>query len=369
MRMAASGRRGKGAFVAAQRHSSIFAAVSMGSSCAAGRGSLSSDMRGMLAQAASAAVSANRYAASNVRQSGMTTLGRRRFTALVIVLVFPLLAVSCSGGGAAEPAEVVRSTGETTVRLKVMSFNVLYGAGHDRRFDENVGQRFEGRDRLPELMAFLREAGPDVLAIQEAAGWDTGDPSVAAQIAAELGMSYVLAPDAWELHVVLFSKYPIVAADYVSRHQGFNGVALRATLAITSETTVNVFALHLNSMSRQTRSCQVEALLDMARDLEGRTMLLGDMNFRPDADQAQALREGGWQLVVAQPGWPIDQIWIDLTSRPRPGAWWTTVEQPRGISDHLPIGVDLAIEATPSDFAGREPVREPGVLDYSCPLP
>jgi endonuclease/exonuclease/phosphatase family metal-dependent hydrolase len=288
---------------------------------------------------------------------------------LLVGLAFSLLAVSCSGEGSAAPPRETAGAEEATVRLKVMTFNVLYGAGHDRRFDEHVGQRFKGRDRMPELLAFLREADPDVLAIEEAAGWDTGDPSVAEQVAAALGMNFVLAPDAWELHVVLFSKYPIVAADYVSRLQDFNGVALRTTLAITPELTVNVLAVHLNSMSRLTRSCQVEALLDMTEGLEGRTILLGDMNFRPDTDQAEALREGGLQLVVAQPQWPIDQIWIDLTSRARPGGWWETLDSPPGISDHLPIGVDLTIQALPSGVAGHEPVTEPGALDYECPLP
>jgi len=231
-----------------------------------------------------------------------------------------------------------------------------------------VGQRFKGRDRLPDLMAYLQEADPDVLAVEEAAGWDAGEPSVASQIAADLGMSYVLAPDAWELHIVLFSKYPIVEAEYVSRLQDFNGVALRATLAVTPTQTVNLLAVHLNSMSRGTRACQVEAILDMAEALDGRTILLGDMNFRSNSEQAQVLRDGGWQIVgVAE--WPIDQIWLDGSGPTSPGSWWQGLRAAEGISDHLPVGAEITFDALPLDPTVREPVTEPDPLAYACPLP
>jgi endonuclease/exonuclease/phosphatase family metal-dependent hydrolase len=283
--------------------------------------------------------------------------------------------VRSSGAATPSPAAsaanaVPVAPGETTLTLKVLSFNLLWGAGHERRFDENIPQRFRGIDRVAELREFLRQADPDVLALEEAAGWDTGTRPLVEQVAAELGMHYVLAPDAWELHVILLSKYPIVRADYVSRFQGFNGVALRATLAITPQVEVNVIAVHLNSMSSQTRSCQVEAVFDMAAELEGRTLLLGDMNFRPAADQAAALAGGGWQLLEAQAEWPIDQIWLDGSGMATVGDWWEGVIQPSRISDHFPVGVDISFTAAPAVQAtAREPVSEPAALAYECPLP
>ena len=309
------------------------------------------------------------------------TASVRRLMAITSVAVLCLVAAGCSRGGAAETVAVTptlvaapsptASTApqEPTVTLKVMSFNVLYGAGHERRFDQHVGNRFKGRDRMPELMTFMRGADPDVLAVEEAAGWDAGEPSVAAQIAEELGMSYVLAPDAWELHIVLFSKYPIIEADYVSRFQDFNGVALRATIAVAEDVAVNVLAVHLNSMSRDTRACQVEALFDMARAMPGRTILLGDMNFRSNSPQADVLRRGGWQLVAVQPGWPIDQIWLDDSGGFATGGWWSALPPPEGISDHLPVGAEMTFGVTPSPepFDG-EAVGDPGELIYACPL-
>jgi hypothetical protein len=294
------------------------------------------------------------------------------------ILALTALVVACSGGEVQHAVEafetptpaVAPAEPASTVTLKVVSFNVLYGAGIERRFDQHVGPGFKGRDRMPDLLDFLRETDPDLLAIQETAGWDTGDPSVAHQVAADLGMSYVLAPDAWELHVVLFSKYPIVAANYVSRHQGFNGVALRATVAVEPDVLVNVVAVHLNSMSRDTRACQVEALFDMVKDLTGRTILLGDMNFRSNSPQADVLREGGWDLVAVQEAWPIDQVWLDARGGEATRSdWWTGFEMPAGISDHLPAGAEVTFEAPRTQAATREPVTEPTALDYACPLP
>jgi endonuclease/exonuclease/phosphatase family metal-dependent hydrolase len=315
---------------------------------------------------------------------------RRGFAACALLLpALALLGCSSNDVGQTDPTvETTSSAVEATampeatrppapvpvqsqdVTLKVMSFNLLWGAGAERRFDENIPRQLRGRARMPVLMDFLRKANPDVLAIEEAAGWDQGDPSLAKRVADELGMNYVLAPDAWELHVVLLSKYPIVAADYVSRLQDFNGVALRATLAVTPYVDVNVIAVHLNSMSSQTRSCQLEALLDMASGLKGRTVLLGDMNFRPGAPQADTLASQGWQLVAAQEQWPIDQIWLDPEANVDKGRWWDAVDEPAGVSDHLPVGVDVTLAAPMAAAANaREPVGEPGVLDYACPLP
>jgi endonuclease/exonuclease/phosphatase family metal-dependent hydrolase len=281
----------------------------------------------------------------------------------------PLATPSPAGEATPAPEPTTTPTEVEDVTLKLMSFNLLWGAGAESRFDENIPARFRGRDRVPELVAFLKQAAPDVLAVEEAAGWDAGEPSLAEQVARELDMSYVLAPDAWELHVVLFSRYPIVEAEYVSRLQDFNGVVLRAKLAVTPEVHVNVIAAHLNSMSSRTRSCQVQAILDIASLLEGRTVLLGDMNFRPEAGQAEALRAGGWQLVAAQERWPIDQVWLDGSGSATESGWWDALRAPEGISDHWPVGVELTFgaPATPASGAPRT-VREPVALDYACPL-
>jgi endonuclease/exonuclease/phosphatase family metal-dependent hydrolase len=258
------------------------------------------------------------------------------------------------------------------VTVKVMTFNVLYGAGHDRRFDMNIPARFRDRNRMPELIAFLKQADADIIAFEEAGGWDAGSPSAADQIAAALGMTYVIAHDPWELHVMLFSKFPIVDAEYVSRDQGFNGVLLRATVAVTPTARLNVLASHLNSMSSETRACQLAALLELAEPLRReRVLIAGDMNIRPEDALARQLSGAGWQLIVAQPTWPIDQIWADPAATVGRGEWWQGLTPPEGISDHLPIGAEitLSLPRTATAATTADGRLEPRARSYACPLP
>src|SRR5262245_33504582 len=97
-----------------------------------------------------------------------------------------------SEAGTNEPAQPI-SAGALSLRF--MSYNVLMGGGLDRRFDSVFldwqHPLFDGRNRFADIMAVIKAANPDVLAIEEAAGWDEGKPNVADQVAATLGMSYV----------------------------------------------------------------------------------------------------------------------------------------------------------------------------------
>jgi endonuclease/exonuclease/phosphatase family metal-dependent hydrolase len=294
--------------------------------------------------------------------------------------------IACSGSGPDEPGAVtpeptvpVEATGEAveevlegedTVTLKLMSFNLLHGAGVDRRFDMNIPQRF-WRDRMPQLLTFIREVNPDILAVQEASAWESGSPSVADQIAAMLGMTYVIARDPWELHVLIFSRFPIVESEYVSRTQGFNGVLLRTKLAVTPAAEINVIGVHFNSMSSQTRACQVEALLDITSRLgPGRTFIAGDMNFRPASAQAQLLISRDWQLVVAEQRWPVDQIWADPDAVVSNSDWWSGFTPPPDISDHSPIGAEVTfITPRVRTRATNGQPAEPKALNYACNLP
>jgi endonuclease/exonuclease/phosphatase family metal-dependent hydrolase len=290
-----------------------------------------------------------------------------RRSVLLLFLAAGSLLLACSAKPITHSA-AAEVNGAETVSIKAVSFNVLYGAGSSRRFDENIPQRFRDRNRMPELLAFLKLTQPDLLAVQEAGGWEDG---VAAEIAASLNMSYVLAPDPWDLNVILFSRYPILEAAYVSRSQGFNGVVLRAAVAATPNSRLQVFVTHFYSMSSQTRSCQVDALLEMmAPYAEERVLLLGDMNFRPQSNEGQKLSSAGWQLAALS-SWPIDQIWLDPRAGVTAGDWWAGFTLPRDISDHLPIGVDLTFDVGRRELkpnASRGNVK-PAAMQYACAVP
>jgi endonuclease/exonuclease/phosphatase family metal-dependent hydrolase len=302
-----------------------------------------------------------------------------------LLATLSVILIACSGETASPPQAatatptavpelpVTTVEGSETVTLKLLSFNVLYGAGHDRRFDMNIPARFHGVDRVQQFLDYVKAAQPDVLAVQEAGGWIEGARPVAAQIAAELGMSYVVAQDPWDLHVMLFSRYPIIDAAAVTRTQGFNGVVLVTKLLLADNLPLNVVVPHLYSMSSQTRACQVEALKAMTEPLTGRTVLIGDMNFRPESGEARVLQADGWQLVAWQPFWRVDQIWVDATASYSVGGWWDSLPNAEGISDHLPAGAEVTfsidrelprVEQQPA--SGRV---TPRTLSYVCDVP
>jgi endonuclease/exonuclease/phosphatase family metal-dependent hydrolase len=272
---------------------------------------------------------------------------------------------------APRPTAVIE--GEETVTLKLLSFNVLYGAGSDRRFDINIPERFKGRNRMSDLMDYLTEAQPDILAVQEAGGWVEGARPVASQIAEALGMTYVVAADPWDLHVMLFSRFPIIEAAAVSRAQGFNGVVLVAQLAIGENLPLNVIVPHLYSMSSQTRLCQVEALKAMLAPLQGRSLLLGDMNFRPGSNEARSFESSGWQLAAWRESSRVDQVWVDPGTSYSIGGWWDSLPLPAGISDHLPIGADVTLSVPRRAINGerlhRNSTLTPQTMNYACAIP
>jgi endonuclease/exonuclease/phosphatase family metal-dependent hydrolase len=241
-------------------------------------------------------------------------------------------------------------TSMTSVR--VMSYNILFGAGVDPAWEQAAAQlspfAYPG-NRLAEIMVVIKAAKPDILGLQEAAGWNNGSPSLAQQVADELGMNYFLAQVDNGLHVVLFTKFEIVAAENLSPQVGNVG-SLRAELALPDGQPLHVFVVHLDPFSTATRTRQLTLLTqEMALYRSALTLLLGDLNYYclDNPEQCQEyniLNKAGWRLVQAG-RYKIDQIW---TSPPLaqsveaisfPGATFD-------ISDHLPVGTIIEIVPT-----------------------
>ena len=251
-----------------------------------------------------------------------------------------------------------------------MSYNVLWGGGVDREFDSVVAPKYQ-TSRLEGILALIKAASPDVLAVQEAAGWDRGSPSIAAQVAAALGMHYVIARDDVNLNVVLFSRYPIENVQYAARrdgfYSGFNGVLLMAQLVLDGGYRLNVYAPHLNSQSGAVRSCQTQALLRLAAAYSpGPSLIIGDMNSRPSSPQSQILQGAGWQFVAAESTWTVDQVWLGPGLAFRSAVPLDLAGATRDLSDHLPAGVSVTLSLTGSAPAGK---GSDAPLAESCPPP
>jgi hypothetical protein len=125
----------------------------------------------------------------------------RSFAPVALLLVLLALLSSCSNRAAtvssmatADPPALTQATEPRDVSLKLMTYNVLWGGGIDREFDSVVAAKYQ-TNRLDAILKVIKAAAPDVLAVQEAAGWERGSPSVAARVARELDMHYVVAKD------------------------------------------------------------------------------------------------------------------------------------------------------------------------------
>ena len=236
--------------------------------------------------------------------------------------------------------------------IKVMSYNVLFGAGVDRQYDDLLLPELRNKNRLPELVSFIKGAKLDILGIEEANGWNRGDPRVVEQVAEQLEMNYYLAEAPNDFHVVLLTKFEITEAKNLSGKEGdtvFETMrALRATLLTPNEQSFNIFIVHLDPFSTKIRLYQLDALMDELEPYKGQTtILMGDMNFCVDWPEYTILEKAGWQHVALATD--IDQIWISPTAN------WTSkplrilgssASNLRRLSDHLPASAEISIYPT-----------------------
>ena len=235
------------------------------------------------------------------------------------------------------------------VAVRVMSYNILFGAGVDPGWERAAAQlspfAYPG-NRLPEILTVIKAANPDILGFQEAAGWDSGSPSIAQQVAKELGMNYFLATTKNGLHLAFFTKFKIITAENLSERMGNVG-ALRAMLSTPDNQIIHVFVVHLDPFAATTRAGELAILTqEMSPYLQSPTLLMGDMNFYclDDPEHCQEYRvlsQAGWRLARAGK-YKIDQIWTSpvldqpVSEITFPGASFD-------ISDHLPVGAIVGI--------------------------
>jgi len=257
-------------------------------------------------------------------------------------------------------------TPTSPLTIKVMSYNVLFGAGVDRQYDDLLIPELRNKNRLPELVSFIKGAKLDILGIEEANGWNGGDPRVIEHVAEQLEMNYYLAEAPNNFHVVLLTKFEITEAKNLSGKEG-NAVfatmrALRARLRTPNGQSLNIFIVHLDPFSTKIRLYQLNALMDELEPYKGQTTIfMGDMNFCVDSPEYTILEKAGWQHVALATD--IDQIWIS------PIANWTSIpllipgsstSDLRVLSDHLPVSAEISIYSgartnisTPYPYAGR----------------
>jgi hypothetical protein len=141
---------------------------------------------------------------------------------------------------------LIKQTVAPQETIKVMTYNILNGAGVDPTFEKWAADHGYPGNRLSKVLEVIKTADPDILGIQEANGWDKGNPSVTQQVADELHMSYFIgkgiAPDS---RVAILTKFNIKEAeDYPDN---FSVGALRAEVMTPKGRSIQVFVVHFIS--------------------------------------------------------------------------------------------------------------------------
>ncbi len=226
-------------------------------------------------------------------------------------------------------------------RIRLLSYNLLYGAGVERQFDSALPSNLAGTSRLPELLSYVKRANPDIWAVQEANGWERGTPPLIDQVAQELNMHAVLMKSPGGFHLGLLTKFDILDTRDLSADVGRQG-ALRATLRTPRGDLLTVFVVHLDPATSEARLCEIDTLAKEMEPYRARqALIMGDMNFAPASREYARLVATGWKPVTIEQSMGIDQIWAS------PGVEWSTTDwfqsliPPSAISDHNPIGAEL----------------------------
>lgn len=229
-------------------------------------------------------------------------------------------------------------------------------------------------ERRPRIVAALREAWPDVIALQAVAR----DPSVAdghdqaRQLARELD-GYVSVyhtverdEDGRELGLGFLSRRPVLAtrAHPLSRRGGedsFCRVLLRLSVDAPGGP-LQLFNAHFSWVGEQARDNLDESLPHILV-AEGRVVVLGDFNQTPDSETATRLRAAGlvdaWSQVHPDaPGFTfyegdgltkrIDYVWLDSALAPHLRAARLVLDEPgaQRASDHAGLVIELDAPAT-----------------------
>lgn len=277
--------------------------------------------------------------------SSTKTVGR-------LLALFLLLSVTLSGVAvAAEPEAPDRE-------LTVLTYNIHHGAGADGRLD------------LARIAEVIQLSGAEVVGLQEVdRHWSARSDFVdqATWLARELNMHVVYAAnldrDPFEpgqprrqYGTAILSRYPILESSntLLPRPAGGEQRGLLEALINVNGVPVRVYNTHLQHNSAVERTAQVEAILEQIGAVDEPTVLLGDLNARPDWPEIQPLYEvledawllagegAGYTYPASAPDRRIDYIFVspDVTVD---DASLIVTELTTLASDHLPLVAQLAL--------------------------
>lgn len=238
--------------------------------------------------------------------------------------------------------------------LTAMSYNIHHGADAEENLD------------LDRIAGEIRRQDPEIVGLQEVDRHWSGRSDFEDQaraLAAELDMHYVYGANLdrdpaepgqprRQYGTAILSEYPILqsANTPLPRPEGGEQRGLLEALVNVRGVPVRVYNTHLQHDSAIERSAQVEAIVQRVGEFEEPTLLLGDLNARPEAPELAPLFarfDDAWIEGGSGPGYtispaaPYARIDYALVS---PDIAVTRARVPRTLaSDHLPVVAELLV--------------------------
>ncbi|MBO2533507.1 MAG: metal-dependent hydrolase [Thermoactinomycetaceae bacterium] len=223
--------------------------------------------------------------------------------------------------------------------VKVLTYNIAHGVGHDGRLD------------LDRIAGVIRRSGADVVALQEVdKHWDARSDFVdqAAALGEKLNMRVRFAPiysldppepgkPRREYGLAILSRYPIThfknhELSRISSVEPEKGVQKlpgfpEAVINLHGRK-IHLFNTHLSWLDPELRRLEAEEMLEIMGSARHPVVLAGDMNALPDAPEMERLRDvltdtfeaagkgDGHTFPVPDPVRRIDYIFASPEIRP-----------------------------------------------------
>jgi endonuclease/exonuclease/phosphatase family metal-dependent hydrolase len=236
-------------------------------------------------------------------------------------------------------------------KLKLVVYNIQYGAGIDGYFDYfNLKKYFkEGKNIISKIGANLKKLKPDVLGLIEV---DNGscrnkNKSQVQRLSELIGMKYLFTkckysklisqlPILGSQNHALISKFDIKKPKAYSFQQG-----AKKLIMISKIKGINFILTHL-SLSKKIRKQQYYELSLIVNKLKGKTVLMGDFNAEPEelkdlcALTKLKLIEHNKTFPSWQPTKNLDHILVSKNIKVK-----NLLVLKWSCSDHLPVYVEI----------------------------
>ncbi|WP_024874954.1 endonuclease/exonuclease/phosphatase family protein [Saccharomonospora piscinae] len=242
--------------------------------------------------------------------------------------------------------------------LTVATFNIHHGAGPDDELD------------LPHVAEVIAGHGMDVVGLQEVdRHWGERSEFVdqARWLGAELDMHVAFGANLDEdpaeagqprrqYGTAILSRYPIEASRNVPlpRPEGGEQRGLLEAVVLVRGVPLHFYSTHLQHDSRVERLAQADAINAVLADVEGPTVLVGDLNAEPGTPEIERLathladtwpaagQDQGLTYPAEAPRTRIDYVFADDSVSPDATRVIDTTA-----SDHRPVAVDVTVSGRP----------------------